>query len=674
MAHSVVQQWLPKSVDSSSKVDISKLTEQHIAIIGSGPAGVRCAQELLKRQPNLNITLYGNEPYEPYNRVKLSSLLAGEVAVKDIVTPLPDETKHPNFKHHTCTLRLIDQNKQTLIDAQGQDYHYDQCVIATGARPHLPNITGIEQTGVYTFRNLNDAEALYARVSRSRHIVVMGGGLLGLEAARALLKNNTHVTLIQQGEYLMNRQLDETAAELLEAKVNNMGIRVITESGVGTIHGEGRVSGITTRSGEHIDCDTVLVCAGIKPNIEIAQHSKINVARGIVVNDQMQTSAPKVYAIGECCEHQGLTYGLVNPGFEQAAIVADVITGGYSHYQGSLEVSQLKVVGESVCSMGEVSNVTNHPQQYEVSFYQSAENIYRKLIIRKGVIVGAVGFGDWPESRRIQEAFQNKRHIYRWQSYLFRINGKLWQREDNDVAAWPSHTTICQCNNVTQGQLVDAINQGYTQLPQLQEFTGASTVCGSCKPLVEQLLGNRDRAKESAWKSLMLSSAIATALALMIAFIPGLTPATTVFETAPLETFWNDGFWKQVTGFTLLGLSLIGLLMSLRKRIKSPTLSKKLGQFAYWRLFHVILGMSCAAILIAHTGLNLGQNFNRLLMFDFLAIVLLGALAGSIISLSHTLSTHHAAGVRRFFNWLHILVTWPLPFLLGTHILTVYYF
>lgn len=683
-----VQEFDPKndsadSLETQTTPTTTSLTNEKIIVIGSGPVGMRFVKELLKRQPNAHVQLFGNEPFQPYNRVQLSAFLAGEVSRDEIDLSLPDEELHPNFKFTIATIKEINAEGQYVTDGRGDYYAYDRLVFATGARAHVPNIPGVEQTGVYTFRNLKDTEFLYARVTSARHVVVVGGGLLGLEAARALSRLNTKITLVQQGPRLMNRQLDERAGDMLQQQVEELGIRVITSSGVRSIHsadevvqGRHSVTGVTTYNGEEIECDTVVLCAGIKPNVELARESKLKVVNGIVVNDSLQTSDKNIYAIGECCEHQGETYGLVNPGLEQAAIAADVIAGGHSQYLGSLTISRLKVVGQKVYSMGEIAELSNRPFQSVVAFEDKKEGIYRKFVFYKGKIIGALAYGEWPELTRVQEAFKQGRTIYPWQLITFRLTGRLWVNEQSeDIINWPMESVVCQCNNVSQGELVHALAQGCQSQTELSAETGAGTVCGSCKPLLGQLVEQHsgetaEREKESGWMPVLIGSLIAVILAFLIAFQPEASVSDSVITQGWFEKIWNDGFWKQVTGFTLLGLTVIGLLMSLRKRMNWQWM----GKFAYWRTAHTVLGMLCVAMLIFHTGFHLGVNLNQLLMINFLAVIGLGAGAGLVVALSHKLSARHAMTVRKTWTWLHILVTWPLPALLAAHILSVYYF
>ncbi|MYM64560.1 FAD-dependent oxidoreductase [Pseudomaricurvus sp. HS19] len=642
-----------------------------VLVIGSGPVGMRFVDELLRRRPHALVEVFGNEPYNPYNRVQLSSLLAGEADPLSLDIPLPDVQRNPGFRFTSCAIRAIDTDNKQVTDALGQVHPFDQLVIATGARAHVPNIEGTQQSGVYTFRNMKDAQALYSRVARARSVVVVGGGLLGIEAAKGLSRLNTRVTLIQQGPRLMNRQLDEGAAALLQHGVMSRGIHVITDSGVREILGDGRVTAIRTRDGETIDCDTVLLCAGIRPNLELAREARIRVAGGIVVDDRLQTSADGVYAIGECCEHRGLTYGLVAPGLEQAAVLAENLAGGSACYQGSSSVSRLKVLGEEVVSVGEVADLPQRPHQHEIRYrFAAAKHGYRKLVVHRGRLIGAVGFGSWPQFNRVQEACKSARRIWPWQWLLFWITGRLWLGQGSEsVARWPLTAVVCQCNQVSVGALRRATDEGCNTVAALGKATRAGTVCGSCKPLLAQLIGGAVEKAKGAWA--LLGASLAALLAVIAVIgLPEAPIAVSVQTQGWFESVWSDKGWKQVTGFSLLGMVTVGLLMSLRKRLQWEWM----GAFFGWRLLHGVLGMSCALLLIFHTGFHLGENLNRLLMLTFLAVLLLGAGAGAVVSLAHRLPPASAAAVQKTWNWLHLLVSWPLPVLLIVHIITVYYF
>ncbi len=646
---------------------------ERVVVVGSGPVGMHFVEQLLQSKPKACVTLFGNEPCAPYNRVQLSSLLAGELSQDQLDLPLPQHSQHPNFRYEVATITHIDRMCKTVRDNLGQEHRYDKLVLAVGARAHVPNIPGTAFKGVYRFRSLLDAQALFARTARSRHVVVVGGGLLGLEAAKALLRDDTKVTVVQQASHLMNRQLDEAAANYLQRELARLDIEVITHSGVREILGRNeRVDGVRLHSGATVSCDTVLLCAGIQPNRELALNAGLAVAQGIIVDDQLRTNDPDIYAVGECCEHAGKTYGLVSPGYEQAAVAADVLAGGDAVYKGSIAVARLKVLGRQVSSMGEVVELVRRPGLRELVWQDREAGLYRKLVLLRGRIIGVVAYGEWPDITRVQMSFQNQDYLWPWQQFRFTRTGRLWPDEmAQDVGAWPEKTIVCQCKVVNKQCLSEAINQGCVTMETLQQKTGAGTVCGSCKPLLGEMLGaGSQRVREFGWPVLALACVTALLAVVGISLIPGAGYATSVQETGWFEKLWSDKFWKQVTGFSLLGLSLIGLLLSLRKRLEW----RWLGGVAQWRMAHSLLGLTCVGLLILHTGFHMGENLNQILMLNFLAILVVGGLTGLVVALSHHLPPLRARRLRKLWTRLHVLVSWPVLALVSAHILTVYYF
>ena len=319
--------------DRLSSVDQQRRCTSPVSIVGAGPSGIRLAQEILAIDPLAKIDLYGNEPYAPYNRAQLSAVLAREVQRDAIDLEMPAPGRYPNFTYRLANIVELDTAKHVITDVLGTSYPYEKLVLAVGSRARVPTLSGCDLKGVYTFRNLKDTDSLYARLASSRHIVVIGGGLLGLEAAKALRRANTRVTVLQQSGRLMNRQLDDRAAALLAEKVSDLGIEVMTGSRVAEILGERKVSGVRTGSGDLIECDTVLLCTGIKPNTELALRARLAIGKGIKIDDTLATSQPDVFAIGECAEYREATYGLVSPGYEQAAVLADRLCAGESLYR-----------------------------------------------------------------------------------------------------------------------------------------------------------------------------------------------------------------------------------------------------------------------------------------------------------------------------------------------------
>jgi nitrite reductase (NADH) large subunit len=642
-----------------------------VVIVGTGPVGIRVAEELLKRDPACAIVLYGDEPWEPYQRVQLSALLMGEIGWGAIDNRLPLPTGHRVLQHHHCAVVAIDRARRCVRDERGREQQYAKLVLATGSRPHLPAIPGIERRGVYTFRNLNDVQLLMARRVRSRRTVVLGGGLLGIEAARALTRHSTSVALVQHAPRLMNRQLDDAAAALLRRHVESYGIEVIVDDSVREVAGEAAVKSLRLMSGRNLDCDTLVVAAGIHPNTRLALDARLSIGRGIRVDDQMVTSDPDILAVGECAEHRGQVIGLVAPGFEQAAVAAHILGGNQARYAGSVAATRLKVVGLPVFSIGETGDDENPAHHRTRIFKRPESSLYRKLILRNGRLVGAIGIGDWPEATAVQEAVIHQRRIGPLVQWRFRQQGQLWSERGQDgVAFWPAAAIVCNCAAVSRGRLTEAVAGGCGNVESLVESTGAGRVCGSCRPLLAELVGAQAQPTAVTGRRALLWASIASLLVLVAFYLPGgFRELSSAQGSLWPQRLWTDGFWRQVSGYTLLTLGLAALLLSLRKRWSRFVF----GEYGLWRVAHVVLGLSMLGVLVLHTGLRLGNNFNFLLLASFFLLTKFGSLASAVIAVE----SRPTRASRRWKQWstlAHIVLTWPLPVLLGFHILSVYYF
>lgn len=381
-----------------------------LVIVGSGPVGVRTVQELLRADPAQHIVLYGDEPWEPYNRVRLTQMLAGHSTWAEVFQSL----KLPDIANvetrYNCPVVALDRSDKTVTDVTGVLQPYAKLVLALGSRPHVPNVPGTALGGVFTLRNMFDVQGLLARRVRSRRTLVIGGGLLGIEAAHALQRSHTEVAIVEHGQHLMERQLDQQAAAMMREHIAGLGMESYLGDGLKAILGERLVAGVRLRSGRELSCDTVVIATGIVPNTQLARAAGISVGRGIRVNDQLQTSDPDIYAVGECTEHRGRIYGLVAPGLEQASVAAHHMLGRKASYRGSIAAAHLKVVGQKVFSIGCVSDheVTNLDRQVA---YQAEGGGYRKLVIRRRKLVGAVAMGSWEQVGRIQEAVTFRRRL-----------------------------------------------------------------------------------------------------------------------------------------------------------------------------------------------------------------------------------------------------------------------
>ncbi len=646
--------------------------EHPIVIVGTGPVGIKTLTTLLAESPDKNIIVYGDEPWEPYNRVKLSSFLAGEIDWAD----LTDSQKIPEIKnlvqHQNCKITKIDKDKKVVIDELGREQKYEKLILALGSRPHIPGIEGVELDGVYTFRDMTDTNRLLARQTKSRTTVIVGGGVLGLEAGKAMLKNNTNVVVVDHAMRLMSNQLDEDASELVKEHIYSLGIRLSLGSGIKKVLGENKVTGIELLNGKKIDCDTVIFSTGIKPNIELARDAKISIGKGVRVSDTMLTSDPDIYAVGECAEHRNIVYGLVAPGFEQAKVAVADIFGKKTNYTGSIMATQLKVVGMPVFSMGRTGEGESKSIFVQYIYSKPEKGLYRKIIIFRNRVVGAISVGNWDTLHRVQESITKNRYIWPWQLKRFSKMGDLWSLEQSKkVSQWPASAIVCNCMNVSRGQCSKAISTGCSSVEEIMQSTSASTVCGGCRPLISELLGGVVKAEKiKAVKSFMFYSLLTSIAMLAALFLPGLMYNPSAEVNFQWDQLWRNGLIKQVTGYSILGMTLFGLLISLAKRWKKFSFF----QFSVWRYLHVLIGVFIVIALFSHTGFRLGNNLNGMLMVLFSGLILVGGIYGLFMSLQHKLDGVFVNRVRGYLNWTHLLLFWPVPVLLSFHVLKTYYF
>lgn len=650
-------------------VDVGE--DDPVVVVGSGPVGSRVVHELVRAAPGVSIVWYGDEACLPYNRVRLSSVLAGDASWDSLeeTSPLP-----PNVDcRFGYRVEVLDRARQRVVDSTGRVQAYRKLILATGSRPHIPSIQGVGLNGVYTFRNLDDAQRLQARTVRSRVCVVIGGGLLGLEAARAMRRYHTEVWVIEHATQLMAKQLDEAAADILRAQIEAMGIRVRVGTGVRTILGEGQVRGVQLRDGMVLYCDTVVISTGILPNVELARASGLALGRGIRVDDRMLSSDPAISAVGECAEHRGEVHGLVAPGLEQAAVAATVLAGGQARYLGSISATNLKVMGCKVFSIGERARSGPADPAREILFRDRDDKgapVFRKLLVRRGRLAGAIGIGGWPECSRVQEAVRTGRRLWPWQQWRFARAGQLWSGEDaGAVGLWPADATVCNCTGVTKGRLDAAVREGCASVEGLCGATGAGTVCGSCRPLLAELAGGTGLPALNGWRVLFGLAAVAALLAALYALFTIPFP-----QTADLawrwDAIWRDGLYKQISGYTAIGLMALLAVLSLRKRWARLAL----WNFDGWRVVHTALGAGLVLVLFAHTGGRFGERLDFVLSLSAVVALLSGVAIASVLARQQDLAPRTVRSVQRGATWTHILSLWLLPALLGYHILKSYYF
>ncbi len=640
-----------------------------VVVIGAGPVGTRLAQTLAGHDLNARITVFGAEARAPYDRVGLSSFLAGDLDERGLALATDSRGACTISRRLGCRVRGIDRERGVVIDHNGEPVPYDTLVLATGSRPRVPNIEGLDRPGVFTFRDLDDAEALAARRLRSRHTVIIGGGLLGLETARAMRRFNTAITVLEHTPRLMFNHLDEAAAALLTERIERMQIRVRTGVRVTAVSGAHAIEAVCLEDGSEIPCDTLIVAAGITPRIELARDAGLAVGRGIRVDDEMRTSDPHIFAVGECAEHRGVVYGLVAPGLDQAAVAASVIAGERARYRGGAPATRLKVLSVPVFSSGEV---TDSHRPVTILSHRQGRDGYRMLSVDRGRVVGACAIGEWQDGARIQELVQRGGYLWPWQRLRFTRCGSPWPQDaDASAASWPAAATICNCTGVTRGDLGNALAAGCTSVAELSAATRAASVCGSCQPLLEQVLGgNAAPAPTPAWRTLSGLSVLVLAAVVALLALPPAPYAATVQVPWNWNVLWQHTVWKESSGYALLACALLAGALSLRKRLP------EVHRFSYagWRVAHVVIGTVIAGLLFVHTGFRGGVHLNAWLMASFVLALASGAAMGALVASEHRLRPRLARGLRSASLWLHVLVLWPLPVLLGFHVLKTYYF
>lgn len=466
--------------------------KKKLVIIGNGMAAMAALEELLKLDSSeYEITVFGAEVHHNYNRVLLSQVLSGDKPVEDI-------TIHDNSWYTENNIELksgvkvvrIDRVKRVVIDEVGSEVSYDKLVVATGSKAFMPPIDGADKGGVFTFRTLNDCERIRSAVAESgeggrKKVAVIGGGLLGLEAAHAISKLGAEVTVVHLADMLMELQLDDTSAELLREELEAMGIGVLLNKETVSIEGGDSVTALRFKDGSVLDIDTVVVSVGIRPNIELAQESGIYCNRGIVVSDTMQSYDPAVYAIGECVEHRGRTFGLVGPIFDQARVLADHLSGtARLVFTDKPTSARLKVPGIDLYSAGSIGGGEGVDT---IEYLDRASKIYKRVFINDNRIEGIVIFGDSTDGPRLFGYLQDGRDITDLRPTI--LFGEGVKTGTLSVESMPDDTMVCGCNGVTKKMIVDAVEtKGLFTRADVCKETRASSSCGGCGDVIDMLL------------------------------------------------------------------------------------------------------------------------------------------------------------------------------------------
>jgi nitrite reductase (NADH) large subunit len=466
-----------------------------LVMVGNGMAGVRTIEELLKLAPDLyDITVFGAEPHPNYNRILLSPVLAGEQTIDDIIlNPLSWYEDNGITLHLGKRVVDVDRSRRIVRAEDGTEAAYDRLLLATGSHPFIPPLPGRELDGVMAYRDIADTHAMIEAARTYRDAVVIGGGLLGLEAANGLMLRGMQVSVVHIAPWLMERQLDEVAGRMLQKSLEQRGLRFFLPAQTEALLGgpDGRVTAVQLKDGSQIPAQLVVVAAGIRPNTDLAERAGLWCQRGIVVTDTMQTvTDPRIYAVGECASHRGVSYGLVAPLFEQAKVCATHLAQfGIGRYLGSQVSTKLKVTGIDLFSAGDFMGGEGTE---EIVLHDPYGGVYKKLVLKDDRLVGACLYGDTVDGAWYFKLLREGRPVHDIRDRLMfgESNiGDTGHEGHHKAAAMADSDEVCGCNGVTKGTICKAIkDKGLFTLEEVRKHTKASASCGSCTGLVEQLL------------------------------------------------------------------------------------------------------------------------------------------------------------------------------------------
>jgi nitrite reductase (NADH) large subunit len=473
-------------------------TRRRLVVVGNGMAGARAVEEILERggADLFTITMFGDEPYGNYNRIMLSHVLSGEESADAIfLNSLAWYEENHITLHAGVRVDRIDRHAQVVLSDNGGITPYDDLVIATGSRSFMPPMDGLYGSdgrllpGVFAFRTIDDTNGMISHATHDDHhrALVIGGGLLGLEAARGLQNHGLEVTVVHSPGHLMNAQLGAQGGDILRRSMEALGIRIITGTRTTAVWGPDRVRGVRLKDGTELACDLIVVAAGIRPNTDVAVTSGLQVERAIVVDDQMRVAdEDHIFAVGECVQHRGEVYGLVAPLWEQAAVLADQITGAdpASAYLGSRTATKLKVAGVDVASMGVLGPEKDSDEH--IVFSEPRRGTFKSIVIRDDKIIGATLLGDSSKVAFLQQAFDRGLPLPEERvSLMFDVGGPS---EEVGVAELADDAQVCNCNGVSKLALVQTVRSGTKSVGGVMDKTRAGKGCGSCKLLVRQVV------------------------------------------------------------------------------------------------------------------------------------------------------------------------------------------
>lgn len=639
----------------------SMAMRETVVVVGNGMVGHRFCELLTAgaAADRFRIAVFGEEPIPAYNRIRLSEMLCGQPIDDLLLAPRAwYEARHIDL-YTGDPVVAIDRPSRTLRARSGKRVHYDRVVLATGASPRRPALAGIDEPGVLTYRDVGDLAAIRGAVAAgAERAAIIGGGVLGIELAWTLADLGVTTKIFESATALMGPRLDRASAGELKNQLEDHGIEVAVDVTVSRIVRDRRILQVITRSGEMTGADLVVVCAGVIPRDTLARCAglRISDAGGVWVGDDMRTSDPRIYAIGDCARHRGAIYGQIAPGYQMATVAAGRLCGERTRFLPPVPHVELSVGSLAIASIGDMSAAV------EDTISARIDGSQRALAISDNKLAGACAIGPWPSLATIEGDVGRhrlgKKHLRR-----FARTGEIGERRD-DPRLWPDNAIVCRCERVTRGEITHAC-AGKKSLPVVMKQTGAGLGCGSCQPLVARLCGGEPVRSDRRllWVSLLCASLLFAVWAL-----PAMVTGRTMSH---LFGPWRDHGVREISGFVLLGVCALGLLMPIARRFK-----KKHPRVRWMKssVIHAVMGAVVVVALFAHTGQSPGGLINITLATTLTAALGLGALLGSAIAVQRAGGLF--APTARIARWpllvLHVLALALLPALICIHVLSVY--
>lgn len=470
------------------KVEKYVKPKQRIVVIGAGAGAYGFVKSHREINQEDEVIIFSKENFPFYNRVMLPDYISGTQKWEQLVKMKDEEEPGYNITlHRGVSVEAIDRKEKFVVDSLGNTTHYDILLMATGSRAAVPkNVPTMP--GIFTMRSRTDADNFKNHIPHDAHVIIVGGGLLGLEMAASLCEMGVRITIIQRISRFLDRQLDPLGSQLLHEEMIRQGCDIYYDDEVQLFYGQEKLTGIRLKSGVQIDCDALIVAIGTVPNTELAKEIGLATQRGVIVNERLQTSDPNIYAIGEIAEFKGMLYGITAAAEQQADVVAKYIQGDIaSFYSGSVFMNIIKIHGFDLCSIG-IPECPNYEEYEEIVFIDRAKSYYKKCIVHQDKLVGAILIGDKNEFQEFRELIANKTELSDKRLQLLR-SGKKPEPVLGNI--------VCSCNNVGSQNLQNKISEGCKDLTQLCNTTGAGTGCGSCKPEVKRILDEMLAAEQS---------------------------------------------------------------------------------------------------------------------------------------------------------------------------------